>query len=484
MRRLVRWHADERVDLPDADQIAGEMELLESARQARCLLLPTGRTTGYAATSARIFGGFDVSNVVGGTCDLSRGTGLLPVLRDGDIVWATVTGEEGEATQAIDLSAQPDDTYAIYVRAVYSDGSQENRVHWDDTGSEEVVLFVNTREHLSWEWTYRSTSASAPSGGDWVKAWELTVATAVITVQADCRHFFFEGDGSSAVSQWGHEWGDGANDRNVDRALYGVGDLHRFSMLVRRQLADIIGVSWYTEAPTDLTTVERELGILQNGFHDHFHYKPTAESEVVDPGDWPAWEAVLGGAPGGTFTMKEAIGGSGVLCITSPAVAGTSKGISSGNGTLTNGIHGWWRFVSAPFGGIRVKLRVPVLNVDNVYRIGLVCATDSTRAELAIYGNGDCKLHIVDDTGADDIYSASIHTLVANTWTDFELELSTAGSAAYLRVGSAEAYEELTGGFQFGSDYAAAEMWAESIAGGGGVAGVLDIDKITVYPVA
>jgi hypothetical protein len=250
MRKIIKWHADERVDLPDANQFAGELDLYEHARILRELVLPSGRNGGESATETRIFAGFNIQNVVGGTCDITRGTGIFKFLRNGDLVLGLVTGEMGEATQQIDLSGQANDDYAIYVRATWSETDQENRVHWDDTGDEEIVLFVKTREDLTWEWTYRSVgSAAPPSGGDWVKVWELTVSGAAITAQADYRHFFFEGDAAAGAGQWLDEWGTGT-DRNADRASYGVTDFHQWAAAMRKKMDDIQGqyYDWW-EAP-------------------------------------------------------------------------------------------------------------------------------------------------------------------------------------------------------------------------------------------
>lgn len=259
MRKIIKWHADERVDLPDANQFAGELDLYEHARILRELVLPAGRNTGAATTEARIFAGFDIQNIVGGTCDITRGTGIFKFLRDGDLVLGLVSGEMGADTQQIDLSAQPNDDYAIYVRATWSETDQENRVHWDDSGSEEIVLFVKTREDLAWEWTYRSSSSSPPSGGDWVKVWELTVSGAAITAQADYRHFFFEGDAKSGAGQWLDEWGT-ANDRDSDRALYGVTDFHQWASAIRKKMDDIQGgyYHWWEEPTINFSDMDNE----------------------------------------------------------------------------------------------------------------------------------------------------------------------------------------------------------------------------------
>jgi hypothetical protein len=281
MEKIVKLHATERIDLADGGAIGGGLSLLENARLIRQIILPTGRNTGQANTEARIFSGFAIQNIVGGTCDITRGKGIFKLLRDGELSLGLVLGDVGAATQTIDMSLEPNGTYAIFVRAAYQDTDKQNRVHWDQATDQEKVLFEDTREELVWEWTFRSTGAPAPAGGDWVKVAVLTVNVGAIIASADWRHFYFEGDATTGAGQYAHEWGDGATDRNADRILYGVQDLHKWTHLVRRQLSDIYDPaaavpSHYVAIPIGLKALAVEH--KTSGAHDDVH----ADSVATD----------------------------------------------------------------------------------------------------------------------------------------------------------------------------------------------------------
>jgi len=260
MRRLIKWHADERVDLPDANDLAGQLSLYENMRMMRSLILPTGRNTGAAATECRIFGGFVLTfggGLAVGHCLLTRGTGILKLLREGNTLLGLVTGDLDPASFDMDLSGYGNGVYSVYVRLAYSTGTSENRVHWHQATTQEIVSFVTTREELTWEWV--ATTGSPPAGGDWVKIWEVTVAAGAVTIVADYRHFFFEGDGKSGAGQWAHEWGT-ALDRNANRATYGIQDFHKLASAFRKKVEDIQGsyYSWWEEPGLSLSDLDNE----------------------------------------------------------------------------------------------------------------------------------------------------------------------------------------------------------------------------------
>ena len=269
MRQLIRVHPDERIDLPDMEQIGGLLELFDVMRANRSVLLPEGRSVGAATlqpTDTHIFTGFDLYDVVhaAATAKLRIGSGIFKLLEDGELTHGILLGDVGADYHLLDLSAAADDTYSVFVRATYTDSDQENRVHWNVGGSPaEFVDFVKTRRSLTWESTWQSSTAAHPSGGDWVEVWRITIVSNQITTNEDYRMMFYEGDAISGSDQWEHEWGDGANDRNADRASYGVEDVHRWAQAVRRQLADIIGDAsgdhkWYSEPSIELKSLNGE----------------------------------------------------------------------------------------------------------------------------------------------------------------------------------------------------------------------------------
>ena len=87
------------------------------------------------------------------------------------------------------------------------------------------------------------------------------------------RKFFFEGDENAAYAatvslEAGtyRAWGSG-NDRNADRALYGVQDLQTFTAAMRSQLASLLGQAWYatpTEALNQKVSRNGDLALTGN----------------------------------------------------------------------------------------------------------------------------------------------------------------------------------------------------------------------------
>jgi len=243
MDRL-KIYPNERLGLPDAeDALGGKLVLDENIRRGEVLWLPTGRTTGQAAASARIFGGFDfASSPVGNaTATLNAGTGIFPYLDGSDLKFGVLNGEQDPASQILDYSSEPDDTYAVYVRAVYNPAEVQNRVFWNPSGSPaaEYVDNISTRDVATWEVISQDADASPPGNGEWVKIYEITVVSNLITAVTEFRHFFFEGS-AHATDAYAQEWGDGANDRSNDRTLAPITDMHRFVQFVRRQFSDMI----------------------------------------------------------------------------------------------------------------------------------------------------------------------------------------------------------------------------------------------------
>ena len=258
MYNVLKIGPDERIDLPDMEALVKELPILDSIQKTRANVMPEGRDVGQAATYARIYDGFGISNIVGGGFDLARGNGVLYITLDGTLYFGIEVGDQGgQDSQAVDLSLYGNDDYGVWVRPTYSEADRENRVFWDTSG--EYVESAFTRETMVWEYTVVSTSAPDPSGGDWVKVWEVTVLAGNVTASADYRHFFFEGDSVTGGGQWADEWGAG-NDRNADRALYGLKDWHMFAQMVRAQFGTLLGATyaWYEAPDPDLSDLAVE----------------------------------------------------------------------------------------------------------------------------------------------------------------------------------------------------------------------------------
>jgi len=253
--------ANERVDIRDFRAGAGgDLVLAELLRLVRGIVLP-GTRLSASQSGARIFSGFTIPAAAIGTATamLQRGVGLFPLYDGGVTRFGVLAGEESPASIALDFSATGIGTHWVWVRIVQPDASQENRVFWNSNTADEFVNNVATRKVQTWEALFQLSSASPPGHGEWAPVAQIGVAVPnVIGSIVDLRDLFFEGDPSASYAQ---EWGDGVNDRDIDRAAYGVTDLHRFCALVRRQLTDILNPAagaHYTVPAIDLNALSVE----------------------------------------------------------------------------------------------------------------------------------------------------------------------------------------------------------------------------------
>ena len=244
-------YPNERLQLNDYEAVM-TLILDEFLRQLRTTFLPSGRTGGSAATSARIFSGFTATASPATAIVLSRGAGIFPFNDNGVLKFGVLLGEESPASYSIDVTGLGDGTYNVFARLVYSQASSENRVFWNASGTPgEYIDNVPTRNVPAWQYAIQADSVAPPGIGEYVLLWKATVATGAVTALTDYRHFFFEGDVNGTYAQ---EWGTG-NDRNANRATYGAGDMHKFVQAVRSQLAEIIGDKWYTQRLVSLVNL-------------------------------------------------------------------------------------------------------------------------------------------------------------------------------------------------------------------------------------
>lgn len=262
----VNVYPNQRIGITDYENGAGgKLVRANQLREARSFILPTGRTTGAAATSARILGGFNFDTISYGvdtTATLNRGTGILPFLDEsGNLLYGYVSGGEGATSIIVDFSAAaPSSTQAVWVRLTQTAGEFGNRVFWNPTGSgSEFVDNIGTQLLMGWEAVIQDNAAAAPGNGEYVKIWEVVLnGSNQITSITDRRHLYFEGDQGSSLEEWG-----AGNDRSTARGTYGVQDLHMWVQAVNKQLDSIIGqTGWYKAPPLSLTDLGGASGRL------------------------------------------------------------------------------------------------------------------------------------------------------------------------------------------------------------------------------
>jgi hypothetical protein len=261
--KTVLWSANERINIPDLDDATAKLIMLELQKRARIMTLPDGNSGRNAASaSARIYSGFGLGSWtvdVSASVVLSGGTGVFPLYEQGVRTFGVIMGEMQPSSQTLNVAALGDDTYGLYVRYVRAPAETRNRMFWSASLAEEYSDSVATRNVPVWQWQMVSMTATQPGHGEWVLLYTIQVLTNKIHAITDYRVFFYEGSANAAFDgPYDPEWGDNTNDRNANRALYGVSSEWQWAQLVRRQLQDIIGVKHYTLAPRTLTSMAAE----------------------------------------------------------------------------------------------------------------------------------------------------------------------------------------------------------------------------------
>ena len=225
-------------------------------------------------------------------------------------------GLTGDTVQTVDIAALAAETWHyIYVTASLDDTKPSSRVFWNATAANEVGQTVTTRKSFGWDvqitpgidntaddkgWlliglfyldpahipTYtRETGYSLGEGrtyqhgnivpggkvvGNPTQEYNENASTIDPTIDDD------DADGMPITMALA--WGDGPNDRDIDRMTYGCHSLAEFLDAVRRQLQDIIGLdhadgrAWYNSIPKITTagggaTVDKEVNLHRTRLH-------------------------------------------------------------------------------------------------------------------------------------------------------------------------------------------------------------------------
>lgn len=247
MPDLIRVQDNERIDRGDFEHVA------DVTPQAVGRALPANMLTHPSGTRTWVVGGFDMTNPAAAQLRIDRGVALLSQREKGQIVSGVLTFE-GDSQKIVDLAAYANGVYGAYVRAELPSGEFQNRIFWNPAtppGSE-APQSIATRRVANWGVL---VVAAAPTG-EWFKIGEVTVTAGLITLITKQREFYFEGDEAAAyaakvsdTASTYRAWGTG-NDRNADRALYGVRDFQTFTAAVRSQMASLLGQAWYA-TPTE-----------------------------------------------------------------------------------------------------------------------------------------------------------------------------------------------------------------------------------------
>lgn len=225
--------------------------LREAQRLVAEIVQPHPLPAPGAALAGYILQGFGFTVVPGPPDSLSVGLGtsaraLLSETEDAAIYHGILASDElgsGAVIVAVaDFWGGVAGDYDVYIRFTTQPGEAGNRAFWDPTTPLEYIGSMDCRDLPLFELAGIATGGGLPAG--WTTGLMLCTVTVnavgAITGIAGHRRFLFEGLEDSATP-YSAEWGDGALDRDPDRAANGIHDLFTFAQYTRRQIKDILG---------------------------------------------------------------------------------------------------------------------------------------------------------------------------------------------------------------------------------------------------
>ena len=269
-KKYLRTENGERIDQPDFEHAAEESQLAGLTQLGDAMLVGSDAraadTTGASLTTPVVkqfvLEGFAPSysspNITIGT-----GAAILSWRDEGEVEHGAIV--ELASDQIITVSTTlsgSGETFGVYVRFNLQDDQFQNRNFWNSLAATpvETARKIATRRVDSVQ-----VNISAASPGD---EWMLLATFVPTGALTDRRQFYFEGAAGNGIYTPDYkvvEWGDGTNDRNADRALYGVKGLRTFARAVQRQLEDIIGTGkWFQEVSSEQNINNLETNKLDN----------------------------------------------------------------------------------------------------------------------------------------------------------------------------------------------------------------------------
>jgi hypothetical protein len=194
--RIVKWTPQERVDIPDITAM-GFLVLGEFRRMTRGAILGEDANSLIRGFRVEPAGVPDSTIIVklddGGVLSFAYGAELIGARTDyGQLIGGDNSdgNTEGNAQQSLDFTGQPAATYTVKIRFTYTDGANDNRAFWNETGNTEFISAIDTR-HLP---QYEISLAGA--GPEWINLADVVWDTVSIDAGdiTDLRAWAFEGD--------------------------------------------------------------------------------------------------------------------------------------------------------------------------------------------------------------------------------------------------------------------------------------------------
>lgn len=232
---ITRFEANERVDLADFLFLADTSLRSQSRHWADQFFRDPTRDG-----PSWILGGFGIT-YLGAQLTVTKGRAILGHREIGDVYYGSLA-TEGPVERVVDVTTFAAGSYGVYIRFELVDGENASRAFWDPTGDgAEFAQTIATRRLANWSVRVELLTSGSP-GAEWFKIGEATISGGAVTGVTNQRDFYFEGEEhNSYASQWSSDGGGDANDRDADRATYGVKSLHTFTAAMRQCLEDIKG---------------------------------------------------------------------------------------------------------------------------------------------------------------------------------------------------------------------------------------------------
>tara|TARA_Y100000034_G_scaffold103827_2_gene129854 strand:- start:888 stop:2399 length:1512 start_codon:yes stop_codon:yes gene_type:complete len=255
LRDLVRVEANERIDVPDFEAMQ-RGNRAETRQALRTLVF--GENNRISGDAMANLGPWPLVDMGAGQLRITRATALGGhVHEDGTLEWPVGVGFEGPGFQVLDFTAQPANTYTLWVQVSFTAADVGARVFWNDTTAQEDTASIDTRYVAGWNVTY--TTGASPGSG-WVMI-GTTIWNGAAHTTLTASNMLFEGPEVAGVPV--HLWGSGPNDRDLDRATYGITNLFDWLAAMRRQVDDMIGgAGWWDTAPTSLTAAAAHIATV------------------------------------------------------------------------------------------------------------------------------------------------------------------------------------------------------------------------------
>jgi hypothetical protein len=233
-KKFVRTERGERIDQPDMERIShrGPREGLNQVIDG---FATGGDPSGKTQSRLYVLSGFAVTNPSGQQIRCGGGAAILGS-RDTGALRIGELQTEGDSEKTIDITSLSNGSYGVFVRLDLQPDVPANRLAWDAEAAPptETVRNMLTRYVETWSIAIELVSP----GAEWLRAATVVKSAGPIITITDTRDFFFEGVTPYAVTDV--EWGD-TNDRNADRATYGLFGVRRFVRAVLKQIQLIIG---------------------------------------------------------------------------------------------------------------------------------------------------------------------------------------------------------------------------------------------------